>query len=116
MPNGQGNRIMAKFLVNAFSLNMLSADAGGMLYHRFSANQARDWVGFYSPIMAIGHGDTATLVNNQLGTDRPHARVTVQMESGDSCVVAQYKGPRLAEGTTVLPEGATIEYFLVTIN
>jgi hypothetical protein len=34
-------------------------------------------------------------------------------EIGEGVLVAQYRGPRLPEGATELPEGATIEWYVV---
>ena len=64
----------------------------------------------------IGHADTANVVSSLLGVYVPSNRVSVNLKKGDELIVAQYSGPRLAEGATTLPEGATIKWFLVTIT
>jgi hypothetical protein len=43
-------------------------------------------------------------------------RRTVQLDYGDCALVAQYRGERLPEGCTELPEGSSIEYYWVKIN
>ena len=108
-----------KYIVNAFSINML--------------NIAENWFGFKKNIeverlniqkedvkrifesergweSAIGHQTTADI----LGI--PCNRLTVKLNAGDELLVAQYVGPRLPEGTTVLPEGSKFEFYRVTIS
>lgn len=50
----------------------------------------------------MGHPSTAKLVGME-----PN-RVTLQADYGSKLVVTQYDGPRLDEGVTDLPEGATL--------
>ncbi len=62
----------------------------------------------------IGHESTAAVISSELGLDIPAMRRNATVEVGEVVFVAQYHGPRLAEGTTILPDGASIEYGLVT--
>lgn len=62
---------------------------------------------------AIGHADTATVVSGILGTDVPMNRISVSLEGEWKILVAQYSGPRLQEGAKSLPEGATIQFWIV---
>ena len=55
--------------------------------------------------------DTAAIFSQQLGVEIPAARVTVSLTHGEIILVGQYSGPRLPEGATTLPEGATIKWF-----
>lgn len=64
----------------------------------------------------IGHADTAAVISNLLGVDLPMNRQSVTLEENETVVVAQYTGPRLPEGATELPEGATITFWQVTIK
>jgi hypothetical protein len=119
------------YLCNAFSLNMLDTvkvkgPNGEDLsfpcpyvveFRPVAPERAADflceeggWVG------AIGHADTARLVAALLGIDIPANRATVVLGEGDCAVVAQYSGPRLPEGATTLPEGATITFWLAVVN
>ena len=50
----------------------------------------------------IGHPSTASLLGMEAN------RVTLQASAGSTLVVAQYDGPRLDEGATDLPQGATL--------
>lgn len=109
------------YLVNAFSLNMLPANYdGGVSIRPLSASNAAAVALTATP--AIGHVDTATVVAADLGLDpapvvaAAAGRPTVTLRDGDDVLVAQYRGPRLAEGSTSLPAGATITYALVTVN
>jgi hypothetical protein len=52
----------------------------------------------------IGHPDLAHILKV------PVCRDTVVLTPGEKFIIAQYVGPRLAEGTTVLPVNAQIKY------
>ena len=121
---------MKTYLVNAFSLNMMTIlHALTVTIKKLTLEEAKNLLapeGHLAPetICAIGHVDTAAVVGDLLGlpeedvarmVEAAKARPTVKMVSGDKAVVAQYIGPRLPEGTTTLPEGARIEFFLVQI-
>jgi len=89
------------YLLNAFSLQMLSAPATV----RFIEVDALP-SGLTS---AIGHQDTASV----LGV--PMNRVNVSLEPGDVAYVAQLQGGRLPEGSTTLPEGFKFKFFRVEV-
>lgn len=57
----------------------------------------------------VGHADTAAI----LGV--PFNRVTLKLHKDDTLIVAQYDGPRLPEGTTTLPDGASFRWFIINI-
>lgn len=102
-------------LLNAFSLNMFAAFPAQMSVREISLEEARALAkaGLES---AVGHADTANVFASQLGTEVPANRVTVSLAKGDVCLVGQYRGPRLPEGATVLPEGATIQWLVVEVR
>jgi len=58
----------------------------------------------------IGHVDLARILQV------PYNRSSVILSEGDILLVAQYKGSRLPEGATKLPEDSTIEFFLVCVH
>ena len=97
------------FLFNAFSLNMVSG-SGALRYKEITADEAKARLaaGFES---AIGHQDMANTLSSVIGVKVPMNRVSNSLKAGDEFVVAQYKGPRLPEGATTLPEGARIVFF-----
>jgi hypothetical protein len=64
---------------------------------------------------AIGHEDLARIVSKRLGVELPTNRISVTLTPDDVVVVIQYTGPRLPEGTTKLPKGAKITYWLVRL-
>ncbi len=67
-------------------------------------------------VSVVGHQDIATILTNVLGFEVPFNRTTVQVTRGDTLYVGQYVGPRLPEGTQVLPEGSRIDYFVVELK
>lgn len=119
---------MAKaYLTNAFSINMLRIDRitnvqfapvdpqelSEMLHSYGISNDGSS--GYF--INALGHADIAMLVGNQLlGYSLPANRINVQVFGPDEYIyIAQYHGPRLPEGTMVLPVDAEIKYYSVVL-
>jgi hypothetical protein len=103
-----------KYVLNAFSLNMVSTFPTTFTVSDISVEAARGVaVGVPS---GVGHPDTAAVFSSVLGTDVPMNRATVSLAAGDSVLVGQYSGPRLPEGATTLPEGATIKWLVVKVE
>ena len=108
-------------ITNAFSINMLDAEVAGQdtfaycfQFNRVTVEQVREILGAGGyHRCCIGHADTATLVGQELGLPMQMNRETVRIMPHDVILVAQYTGPRLPEGTTELPEGASINYWIV---
>lgn len=102
-------------LLNAFSLNMVAASSGNLHFREISISQVRSELA-QDLESCVGHADTAAVFADVLGVPVACARVTVTMEPGETVLVGQYAGPRLAEGTTTLPAGATIKWLLVGLS
>ena len=102
------------FLLNAFSLNMISAFPVDIQVEEVSLEKAKSLAA--NTRSAVGHADTANVFGSVLGINVPTNRATVVLNSGDKALVGQYIGPRLQEGATILPEGATIKWLLVTLG
>ena len=101
------------FILNAFSLNMIVGNADISVRgvsQKVAACLASGCVS------AVGHADTAVVFSNVLGVEIPCNRVTVALKDGDVALVGQYSGPRLPEGATSLPEGATIKWMVVAVR
>ena len=92
-----------KFLLNAFSLQMLKDFPCECRYEEVSSLPE----GLTS---AIGHQDTA----NVLGV--PMNRINVSLSKGDVAYVAQLQGGRLPEGATTLPDGFSFKFIKVTVK
>lgn len=99
-------------VTNAFSINMLTENTN-LEFVKLSIGEAQWIVKNGKFTSAVGHADTAAVLSSVLGTEISMNRTTLQMERGVGLLVGQYKGPRLPEGATALPEGATIEWWLV---
>ena len=100
-----------KYLVNSFSLNMLANPD-----ETFGVNRPISKTDIPQDVVsAIGHADTAAVVSADLGWEIHPNRVSVSLKNGDKIYVAQYIGPRLEEGAVLLPQGAEIKYFSVTV-
>lgn len=102
-------------LLNAFSLNMVASPQGTLVWSELSLDEAQAILaaGFES---AVGHESTAAVFASQLGLEVPARRATISLSQGDVAVVGQYRGPRLEEGVTTLPEGATIQWLRIEIQ
>ena len=105
-------------IANAFSLNMLTLEVNvtDLQVCRIPPEYIRQEIeeagGFES---IVGHTDTASIFSSLLGLDVPCNRATFTLEEDVILFVGQYKGPRLPEGATSLPEGARVEWAMVTI-
>lgn len=101
-------------LLNAFSLNMVPFNGpyGHVELRKLGIYSVRDMLndGIES---AVGHPDTARILSGILGMEVPCNRVNVTLQPDETCIVAQYTGPRLPEGATTLPEGADITFIEV---
>lgn len=103
---------MKKYIGNALSLNMMDIND-------FSLIRVKKVLPSEIPHdveSVIGHPDTAEVVSNILGFEVPFNRVNLVLNGDDILYVAQYKGPRLPEGATQLPEGATLEFLEITFK
>jgi len=110
------------FITNAFSLGMLGdiglwADSR-LAIRRLADDEARRLLEVcseagYRVVSGVGHADTASVFSSILGTSVPMNRVSIDFSGLDLILVGQYSGPRLPEGTTSLPEGATIKWFTI---
>ena len=119
-------------LANAFSLNMLLEEYSGNVRVVSYTLEASIGTIIWADrlINAIGHESTDAIVRGLLWRDGNEysdgspkgvrvpkgERTTIKLEKGDHLLVAQYRGTRLEEGTTVLPDGAEISWALITIG
>lgn len=101
-------------LLNSFSLNMLADFPAQPLIEEISLDEARAVIAD-SLESAVGHADTAAVLGSQLGMTVPANRTTVTLSQGESAVIGQYRGPRLEEGVTTLPSGASIVWYRLTV-
>jgi len=100
-------------LLNALSLNMIDGDCNLLIrgVDRFQVP------GFFHASGGlesyVGHTDIANIISNDIAMVVPVNRNSTTINRSGA-IVAQYIGPRLAVGTTALPEGAVIKYYHVT--
>ncbi len=100
-------------ILNAFSINMLSLPARAS-FDPLAVDEARALAAGMAS--AVGHPDTAAVFAATLGVPVPMNRATVRLAPGDVALVGQMMGPRLPEGATSLPEGASIAWVRVTVS
>ena len=100
---------MAVYLSNAFSLSMVSHIGACNLSINSNICNYQEMVESLEPISIVGH-------QNILCRDVPMNRVSVTLNKGDTLIVGQYSGARLPEGTSVLPEGASITWMCVHVE
>ena len=104
-----------KFIVcNAFSINMLERGGQDVAFVPVNVQAVRNLLKHEAWESAVGHADTAAVFSDVIGVQIPVARATVVLRRHEtSLIVGQYRGPRLPEGATTLPEGAVIEWWQV---
>lgn len=111
-------------LLNAFSANMIAEFPVNIRFTEITAAEARlvlmcaaEDSGEAECIRsAVGHSDTAAVFSAALNVPVPCRRETVTMARGQQAIVGQYSGPRLPEGATTLPEGASIKWLAVVVE
>ena len=105
---------MSKYIVNAISGNMFDlSTAFDLCWKPLSLNDVKKLLKKGDWKSVLGHDDIANLLSEMTGYHLEKNRVNNTLEFGDSAILAQYKGPRLEEGATKLPKGATIQFALV---
>ena len=95
------NNMKKRFLLNAFSLQMLEGDATVKFTEVSKLPE--------DLISAVGHQDTANVLGVEMN------RVSVTLKKGDVAFVAQLQGGRLPEGSTTLPDGFTFKFIKVEV-
>jgi hypothetical protein len=104
------------YITNAFSLNMLNLGRAATL-RVVPVDDPASFIKGEEVTSAVGHADTAAVFTTVLGREVPANRVTVLLNNADDfLLVGQYRGPRLPEGATELPEGAVIEWVTVQLE
>lgn len=109
------------YIANAFSLNMLVHKQALVKVEPISIKEVGFWLAAEHVESAVGHESTVNVINAALeaaGYDECTIECnnsSIQIGPAEKVIVAQYKGPRLEEGTKVLPEGATIEWYMVKV-
>lgn len=103
-------------VLNAFSLNMLAAVPADISIVELEATTVNAILNEAGVESAVGHDTTAAVFSAALGLEIPYNRATVTLSPGSVVIVGQYSGPRLVEGTTELPEGATIKWLQVAVG
>ena len=111
-------------LTNAFSISMIGPCEewmpNGVSFQRITPRRASEMAQIAAKNgdldTAVGHADTAALFSGILGVPVVANRASVMLVHGVPMLVGQYKGPRLPEGASTLPEGASIEWWLVRLT
>lgn len=105
---------MTQYILNAISGNMLDLQGSGDLaWHGLSLEQVKKLLASGNWVSALGHDDIALLLSEMTGFHLTKNRITNKLNIGDRAILAQYSGPRLEEGATKLPDGATILFALI---
>ena len=108
---------MKIYICNAFSLSMLDREKQTknpvVKIVPLELEDVKTILQDVEVIAAVGHMNTAQIIAEKLGVpvENVYDRKTIKLEDQAGCIVAQYVGPRLPEGATSLPDGATIEWW-----
>jgi hypothetical protein len=105
------------YVTNAFSINMLPQKSACFVeFYKLTTEEARRIVSEHPFRSYIGHTDIANIASQILGVQLEVNRETLTLQESGRLLVVQYRGPRLPEGATQLPEGAQIEFWLVHLS
>lgn len=107
-------------VINAFSINMCPSD-GSVSWKKIPKEILKDMLEDGHSLCPyiksyLGHADIASIVSADLEFHLDVNRESLQLINGQRAILAQYRGPRLPEGTTTLPDGSTIEYYWLTVT
>ena len=101
------------YITNAFSIQMLPHLATTLSFKPATLEQAMKIMKTNVFISAVGHVDTANVVSNLLNMEIPMNRISVNLGNNDVLLVAQLSGGRLPEGATTIPDGMSIQFWVV---
>ena len=111
------------YITNAFSINMLPSERGSMVdFVPITLDCTKKLLKETDKeiVSGIGHADTAKIVSSLLGIEVRPNRINIKLNIDrydcDVLFIAQYIGPRLPEGATTLPEGATIQFWIAKVG
>lgn len=109
---------MKYYISNAFSLNMIPASMtlASVNIHKVTAAGTTELLLARPFTSVVGHKETAAVFTDVLSVPVEFNRETVTLAPGDRLIVGQYTGPRLPEGATTLPEGASIRWLCLEIS
>jgi hypothetical protein len=111
------NRIkkMTITITNAFSISMIEIEKEGNInFRKITIAEVKNLLSHFPYSSAIEHADTAAVVSSILGVHLPANKIiNVKLSKDKRLIVAQYNGPRLPEGSTTLPENASIDFWMV---
>lgn len=103
-------------VLNAFSISMLPSQGGTVKFTPLSSEEVMRAITGKIIVSHIGHSSTAAVIGKDLNINNHLYTCRDNFCLDDSiAIVAQYVGPRLPEGTTELPLGATLKYFKVEL-
>jgi len=102
------------YILNAFSANMIDRFPANVTFEEISSEQAAMLAA--DSTSAVGHADTAAVFSHVLQRHVPCNRLNVSLQSGDKALLGQYIGPRLPEGSTRLPAGASVKWLIVKVS
>lgn len=113
-------------ILNAFSANMLPALPISVTFTEVTASYVARRLGCIRADgetldSCVGHADTARIFSSELSRYQPDIeipanRVSVKLAPGEQAFIGQYSGPRLPEGATTLPSGATIRWIVAEVS
>lgn len=122
--------VIMLYITNAFSLNMVPSGNNTIVLEDLTIEQVKMLVAAHEEawgylgykalasevVSGVGHPDTAAVFSSLLDLNVPMNRINISLKNNDVLIVGQYSGPRLPEGATTLPEGASIRWMKVTIE
>lgn len=105
-------KMSQSYLLNAIPGALIPADGITLRIAPVGAEEVGAGLARGDVMSAVGHADTANLIGALVGAPCAATRISVPaLQAGDRHLLALYQGPRLPEGATTLPEGASLAFY-----
>ncbi len=98
------------FILNAISLNLVNGDKVDFMFAKSSVQEVKNWCKNKEVISAVRHG--LEFIAKDIASEACLFKQTSEIKlnrGAHDVIIIQYRGPRLPEGATSLPNGAKLE-------
>jgi len=102
-------------LINTFSPNMVKSNFTAH-FENISQREAYEWLTSQTFTSAISSKEVAHLFGSLLQLPLLAVNVNISMTEGDQAVLGLYKGPKIRKRQAKLPQGASVKWYLITID
>ena len=102
-------------LINTFSPTMIKSSFSAF-FEEISKNEAYSFLRKEGFVSAISSKEVAFLFGAQLQLPIGVNNLNISLTSGDQAILGLYKGPKIRKRQSRLSSGASIKWYLITID